>query len=464
MNSLPAPVATHSVVRRTAIIAALLIVAAGVGTAAAQDRPAQTVELWSPFPITVQIEWMTVVDGRATITARRMEAMERPVALTVTPGAGRFVRFSYPGASPRTLAASDVIAARRLRVPDVLPGGELLLVVPHARVRPVSLAVSGPRVAMLPVGPGEEVDFAGVPAGTYHVAPVYDGGIAGAARTFVVTSTATTVGAMPVEAVGAARIAAERAVCGNAAEVSIAAMTSAGPAGAQTPLAPARLVSKDARCEMQVDGLPAGRYQVAYRSAIAGTGTAVFDVAAQGVSAVRVARPAITVSGQVRVNGRPVANAELTFTPAGDAQEGGTVADVRTDAAGYYFVALSVSGEYVIGARSEREVLGISRTAVVNRGDNAIDLTLSGGEITTGLAGWDGQTAILVRVAGGGLDVVAAWPPQGQPAPRVFAALPYGDYTVSITSAVAPTSPVVKTVSLSAAGPNANVTFDLGGK
>jgi hypothetical protein len=215
---------------------------------------------------------------------------------------------------------------------------------------------------------------------------------------------------------------------------------------------------------MQVEGLPARRYEVAYRSTTAGTGTAVFDVAAQRVSTVAVARPAITASGQVIVNGRPLADAELTFTPADDPQGAGVVADVRTDAAGYYFVALAAPGAYVIGARCAREGRCVSRTGVVSRGDNAIDRAISGGAITTALAGWDGRTAIMVRVAGAGLDVVAAWPPQGQPAPRVFGALPYGDYTVSIVSAVDPTRPVVKTVSLSAAGPNANVTFDLGGK
>src|SRR5687767_9829912 len=99
----------------------LLLAAFLAGTGQSLQR---SIEIWSEHPIAVEIEWLTIDEaGKRTVTASRKTAVGPPVPLEFTHGSDRYVRLSYQGASPRTFATADLISAKKLHVPDVLPGG-----------------------------------------------------------------------------------------------------------------------------------------------------------------------------------------------------------------------------------------------------------------------------------------------------------------------------------------------------
>src|SRR5688500_9439023 len=184
-----------------------LLLCLSIAAASIAQAPQRSIEIWSEHPIAIEIEWLTIDEaGKQIVTARRKTAVGPPVPLEFTHGSDRYVRFSYEGASPRTYSTAELMTAKKLRVPDVLPGGELLLLVPRMVVRPVQLLIEGPRVVTVPLERAVHASLGGMPAGEYRIVPVYDGDIKGAPRAATVRTAQSTLLLMPAEDVGAARI------------------------------------------------------------------------------------------------------------------------------------------------------------------------------------------------------------------------------------------------------------------
>jgi len=458
------------------VIVALL---ASLLAAAEQGLP-RAIEIWSEHPIAVEIAWLTIDEaGVETVTAKRRTAVGPPVPLAFVHAPDRYVRFSYEGASPRTYSTSELLTAKRLHVPDVLPGGELLLHVPPMTVRPVQLLVTGPRVHAVTFDSAMHASLPGVPPGEYRITPVYEGGIKSAARDVTVRVAATTLAHFPPENVGAARITAAPDVCDTATELTMDAfvMPKADPQFKVSPGRARILATREPRCDMTVGGLPPGQLEVFYRSESARAGSALFEASAQTITPVAIAGPPVTVEGRVTLNGTPLANTAVSFAlrPA-PGQRGQQVrADARTDAQGYYRLALETPGAYTAMLMRARIAPGHARQVTLGEGRNFHDIALTGGTIRVEVNGRTAGIPVQVRIQSAG----ASGTPATSMMTSVFTGvgplpphegLAFGTYFVSVGRAVtgrggrgaggAP-PPETKTVVLSTSSPDVTVTFDI---
>ncbi|HUF25182.1 MAG TPA: hypothetical protein VMN81_13705 [Vicinamibacterales bacterium] len=455
----------------------LTLLLLSVVNAAAPQELARAIEIWSEHPIAVEIAWLTIDDeGRETVTAKRRTAIGPPVPLEFVHAAGRYVRFSYEGASPRTYSTGELLTARRLHVPDVLPGGELLLHVPHMTVRPVQLLVNGPRVHAVAFDSALHASLAGVPPGEYRVTPVYEGGLKSDVRTISVRAAETTLAHFPPENVGAARITAAPEVCDSATEVTMDAFVMPKP-DPQFTVSPGRsriLTTREPRCDMTVGGLPPGQLEVFYRREGSDAGSSRFEASAQTLTAVTIAGPPVTVEGRVTLNGKPLAATIVSFAARpvqGQTASPRIQANAKTDTQGYYRLALDAPGAYNAMILRARTAPGQTKQVTLVEGRNFQDIALTGGTIRVELTGWPEGAVVQVRLQGtseGSRSVMVTTLNVKEPQP--FEGLSFGEYKLSLVmpgrgamdrASIMTVPPDAKTVILSPASPEATVTFDI---
>lgn len=434
-----------------------------------QDLPVRSVQIWSVDPIPVDIEWISIdASGKQTVTSRRKTAVGPPVALDFTHGPDRFVRFSYAGAAPRTFSTAELIAAKKLHVPDVLPGGEMLLFVPPMNVRPVQLLVAGPRAQTVNLTSAPHSSLSGVPPGEYRITPVYEGGLKGAMQTATVKTAATTLALMPAEEVGAVRIVAPEDVCTGATEMLVNQLVNAdvGPM-IRTPPNRVRIVSsKEPRCEMTVGGLKAGAFETLFRREALAMGRSEFDIAPQAVSTAHVAGTHVLVEGRLTMNGRPMREAQLSFlTAAGNVgahmEEAATL---KADANGFYSVRLEKPGAYIVRLIRRATFGATPKPVTFTEGRNFHDIALSGGVITLELTGRPPGAAIEVRLQGSNSMMSSTFSAQLNERPS-FEGLPFGEYKVAVMlRGQGPREwalPDAKTAIITPSSPEATLRFDL---
>lgn len=441
-----------------------------------QDAP-RAIDIWSADPIAIDIDWITIdTAGTQTITARRKTVAGPPAPLTFVHGPDRFVRFSYEGASPRTFSTAELIAAKKLHVPDVLPGGELLLLIPRAPVRPVKLLVQGQRSLTVPIGAATHASLPGLPAGEYRIIPHYEGDISGETQRITVAAAATSVMAMPIEDVGAVRVSAPDHVCGASTEAGIDSLVYAD-VGVNFRTPPNRRTitrSKEPLCQMTFAGLKAGTFEAFYRSGRMALGSAEFSITPQTVTPVEIVPRSVLVEGRVTLNGRPMKGTNVSFTLSGKDRTGGVAqAQVTTDDAGNYRAMLERPGEYSIVPMAARIHSRMIRTVALVEGRNIHDIAFTGGKITVEVIGWRAGTPVQIRMEGRAPDAKSSStsmsmfmsPPKE---PIVFDAMPFGDYKIAVIAGRPPNTRATsrdmtnaKTVTLSASSPEATVTFDI---
>jgi hypothetical protein len=428
----------------------------------------RAIEIWSADPIAIDIEWLTIdAEGNATVTSRRQTAVGPPAPLEFVHGDDRYVRFSYKGASPRTYSTAELIAAKKLHVPDVLPGGELLLLSPEMMVRPVAFEITGARVQTVPIDRRRHASLSGLPAGDYKVEPLYEGGLKGQPKVITIAAAATTALLVPPEDVGAVRITAVSDVCATATEAGIYALLVPKVATEiKSPPNRARVMSaKPVRCDMTVAGLRPGNYEAFYRRESAGAGTSNFSVAVQRIARAEIAGPPVRVEGRVTFNGKSVPNAIVEFMPFPSATVLTPVrSEATTDVGGYYATALDAPGRYRVALGRSR-YLGLSEKQVEFReGANHHDILMSGGTIRVKVIGWDDRSLVNITVHGSTGPVSMRSFSSLSGGEAVLEGFRFGEYKVSVIMGGSPApreTPDAKTAVLSAATPEVTLTFDV---
>ena len=450
-----------------------LIVATAI--ALTQQPISRAIEIWSVDPIAVDIEWITIdAEGKPTVTARRQTAVGPPAPLEFQHAHDRYVRFSYKGASPRTYSTAELLSSKKLHVPDVLPGGELLLFSPDMAVRPIALEVTGPRVHTVSIDRTRHASLAGLPAGEYKVEPVYEGGLKGQPKIAKVAVAQSTLLFMPPEDVGAVRITAVNDVCGAATEAGINAflIPQVAPEIKSPPNRARVFTAKPPRCDMIVAGLRPGDYEAFFRREGAGAGTRNFSVTAQTLARADITGPPVLVDGRVTFNGKPVPGAVVDFLPTLSATELTPVrGETKTDADGYYTIGLDAPGTYRAALRASRMGMLSSKTVEFAEGRQRHDITMVGGTIRVKVTGWDGRSQIGVATERVVRDGAKSTRSVGYSAMSkseiVLEGLAFGEYTVGLAIGSRQGPDAAKggqTVILTAARPEVTLTFDVSKK
>ena len=165
-------------------------------------------------PTDLTIEWLRLRSrGELSVDAMWQFPLALRVPLPISLDPDRFVRFSRPGASPVTFRASDFFR-ENWKLPDPVPGGELLKGVEAASVMPVLYRVTGSAWSANVVPDARAViSVPGVPEGSYLLSPIYEGGVSGRSLSFEISMSGSTVLAMEKEDVGAVRFTLDDRAC-----------------------------------------------------------------------------------------------------------------------------------------------------------------------------------------------------------------------------------------------------------
>jgi hypothetical protein len=343
-----------------------------------------------------------------------------------------------------------------MHVPDVLPGGELLVVSHQLPVRAVRVMIEGPRVHTVPIT-SRHVTFAGVPAGNYTITPLYEGGLKGEAKTATVRIAETSLVFLPAEDVGAVRITAVSDVCGNATEMDIDALAA--------PRVRSRVITSDQpKCDVTIGGLKPGRYQARFRRQLSGLGSREFATTAQQVAHVDIAGPPVIVEGRVTLNGKPLDDVPVSFQWRGDRTVSAPLAsEVKTTAGGYYSVPLEVPGRYAVTSRPMNPLDAVKEVEF-SEGRHIHDIAIVGAKLTIRLLNRDPKAGVAIDLRGAAGTSRAVVYGAGARSEIVLDVLPWGSYKVSVRAGSGLIREVLsnaQSVTLTASNPEATLTFDL---
>lgn len=421
---------------------------------------AREIEIYSDNPVAVLIEWLTIdAEGNTIVTARRQTAIGPAVPLAFVHEDGRAVRFSYPRSSPRTYTTRELAAAKRLRLPDAAPGGELLLVVPHAVVRPVAIDIAGVTARTVTLDSGLLAAAPGLLPGAYRLTPLYEGGMRGKSTSANVDVARTTVAALTPEDVGAVRVQTMDAACGVVTQLALRAFTGGG----RTPDAPA-LLRESPPCLLTIGGLPRGHYEVSAAGANGGIASEMFKVEPQQIADASLRPANAIVTGLVTLNGTPLSGAEVTAHPMATSVSwsGKIDQEVRTGADGRYVVYLDRRGLTMV--RVAHGGFLDMRRIDAREGTTTHDVALVGGTIRVRPSSWDSSRPLEITLRGPGVARTQTWVPF-EGAPRIHGGLAFGKYVVSLKYQNAP-SPSGESleVEISASKPSVEVSLDPGRK
>jgi len=398
----------------------------------------------------ISVEWFTLSpQGRLQRLAIRSPTINGPFQIQVADRNDRLVRFSRPGTSSISVAATD-LALGTWTLPEPRLGGELIAWAQSAAVSPAGYRITGVLERSLERTRTGPIVISGLPSGDYEIQPFYPGGLTGLKSSARVVSEASTLVVLKPERVGAIRVTTSIVPC-LAPELYLSVVDEANPDVRRTVV---RLPDDSGTCNWTVGGLVPGLYQV---DIVAQTGSAGsrsgVEVHAQGITDVALA-PNTFLSGRVLLNGGPLSMIRLEFIPRG--MRSPTVA-VLTDEGGRYAVTLSSPGAYVATVKNDSVALA-NRLVELQTGDNRFDWAINGGSLRVRARGvrQDLPLSILIESRRrGDRDELA---PGAEP--EVVKALEFDTYSVSAVQADELVSEVT-TVVLGPAHPWATVDVDM---
>lgn len=315
---------------------------------------ATTVDLIREEPLDVRLDWLSLQADGAVVVTRSSPVRLGPRATTVpiVKSADSFLRFNYPGMSPRTVSATTIPSKGTFRAPDPLAGGELMLTVRNAQVVPVRARIVGPRVTTTRNIEGRSAVIAGVMPGEYVVTPIYMGDFAGSPIRVLVGHAQTAAAILDQQAAGAAHIRLERSLC--AEHTGIAIFSTQGTRRKVHEMPPAR-------CESGVGGLMPGKYEVHLPLARRGVRTAVFEIKSQRTTEVVVMEFPVVARGQVSLGHKSAAETEVSFRHLEPADGTSPSFSVSTGPDGTYEAGLNAAGLYLVRIRRGLYVRGAPR-------------------------------------------------------------------------------------------------------
>jgi hypothetical protein len=201
----------------------------------------------------------------------------------------------------------------------------------------------------------------------------------------------STVSTIRAEPVGAITVAADEGICSTATALSVVRRRSPsqGTFGATTVAS----INLEGRCAQLIAGLTAGDYDVSYTSANGLIATQRVGIVPQRISSITMTAAAVRVFGTVTLNGKPVHDLRVTFSPKGVVPFAPETT-AQTDASGWYETRLPGPGAFGVVFKLGRfPLLGNDRQVQVVEGDNQRDWVMRGGLVKINLSGWDASSS-----------------------------------------------------------------------
>ncbi len=384
--------------------------------------PGSATRLDSAWPLDVRVEWIEVSPDRtAEVLASRQIGYGLGLRLNVHNVERRFLRFFRLGASPLTISAREFFGRNVVSLPSPVLGGELLIGVEQAPVRPAVIRLQGPADVILPIGERLYSSLPGLRPGQYDALPVYEGGIRGAPVSVSIKQATSTTLYLPSREVGGVRIETSREQCRSSSSLRLDRVPATGRRTTAAEVSPA------AACGWRFDGLQPGVYESYLRGPFGSQGRVRFEIRSQLVSSVSIPPPSAQISGQITYNGRPYSDATVTATRG--AAIGSRAESTKTDAKGEFVLTLDGPGSYslnVSGAGGARLIE--TRTLQVVDGDNVVRWPMTAGTLRIDLSGLSGQSSTRITLQRSGVSINATLPPGISRLERH--GLPFGEYEI----------------------------------
>jgi hypothetical protein len=271
----------------------------------------------------------------------------------------------------------------------------------------------------------------------------------GTTSVFVWSAASRVGGALPR---GSVIITAQSAACGSAETFRLGIVMGPPTVPALLPLVNSNDVGS---CRWVAIGLPPGTYDAALRNASGSSGRQGFRVVANQITEVVIQPPAVTVSGVVTINGKPVSGGRVQFRrdmtfQAIVLQDDGSYSATFDDAGDFMLVMLAPL------TRLKPATVTLARGA--NVFDWPIDEPSAESELAVQLRGHDRLTDTGIEIQANGTVLTRIFIPAGEDT-VTQKGLPFGKYKVFARQPNAASD--VSAVELSATTPSANVTLSL---
>lgn len=349
-------------------------------------------------PETITVEWIEWSEGQAPVVLAT-RPLSRDGHVVAARAANRFLRFSRPGRSPLTIPESDLTDRGPSRLPAAVAGGELLVAVALAPVRPRAVRLeTGSSVVLgqFAVDATGRARVPGLPAGKVTWRPVYEGGVAGSASVAEVASERSTSIVISRQDVGQLRVRLDADLCADARQTKVTAVRLTGTGGR---IEDERIrASVDSTCSHVFAGLQPGNHEIRVDGGSVSLAVVqAIMVESQQEAIVEMAAPPVTLSGTILLNGRPYPRPDLVvrFQRPEDPPDGGVHATVLP--AGGYSVRLPAPGRYLASlAVRELPLIGIKRDIVVTAGQNFSDWAIDGGTLKVRVERWDHSSPVQI--------------------------------------------------------------------
>ena len=341
------------------------------------------------------VEWLDTSWNNPPVVVASRPGPLTQVTVSVTPT--RALRIRRPRAAPVSLFpvvdASGKTAVMTL--PRAVAGGELLIGVQSATVRPSAINFGEPVLASLPT-PVDGLGSVILPAGEYVVTPTYTGDISGGQFKVTVNTGETTFFSLSREDVGALVLKVSDSLCAEATQAVVSNVVSNATGSSLRQVA--EIASPFRECQYILAGLRPGRYEIDLTSRATGLKvTEVADVAPQVVSFVQLSAPVVRLFGRVTISRQPpAAGTRLMMQPA-KVSDPDQMTTVALQADGAFEARARMAGPYVLRLVSAPVAgLSVTREVSLKEGYNELNWDVEGGTIKLSIKNWDRSSQVTV--------------------------------------------------------------------
>lgn len=270
-------------------------------------------------------------------------------------------------------------------------GGTLVVRTDGNPVQPIAISIAGPVDREVPLDAAQVVTLHGLPAGSYHVRPVFAGTVVGVGVNVEVNNGKIATATLPLGSVGGVRFDADPGMCEADFDWTFSFMSHVGPGHPDYQPIATKPLPTATTCQREVGGLAPGAYVVRVTPPHRELPMfmTILQVRSATWTSVRMARPPVVVRGRITSNGEPLSGLHVDIRSLSMAPLTGVVplsmayVTSLTDSDGRYVLGLSTPGTHrqTLREPGQAEMPDIPEQIDLQLGVNHNDLEIGGGTL-----------------------------------------------------------------------------------